>query len=110
MRSVLLAILLLSGCPSCDPVPDPQPSDVMPPMGTGGAPAPHGTGGVHAGSPCEDMCVNRAVHGCDGAGAGCVETCERYQELAIQSPALDEHPTCQARADTCAAMDACRGH
>lgn len=98
MRSALLFVLLLSGCPGCDQVAPDQPPNVV------------GTGGAPAGSPCEQACARRTALGCSGAGAGCVDTCERYEEQAATAPALGENPACQAQAASCAAADACRGH
>lgn len=98
----LIVLLLLSGCPGCDPVVPDKPPVIDP--STGGAPAPAPTA-----TPCEQMCALRASRGCDGAGPGCPNTCERFENEGKTAPALAENPACQLNAADCAAMDACRG-
>lgn len=108
MRSLFAALccMALVACPGIDPVAPDKPPSNDPPMGTGGAPTPSP---APADSACENACVRRAIMKCGGAGPGCVEACERFEEEAKTAPALAWNPSCQSHAVDCAAADACRG-
>jgi hypothetical protein len=100
MRALLLiALLVLTACPSGPPAPEPvtppRPGPLDPPSPDPGP----------AATACERACARSAQLGCDGAGSDCVDVCERYEQLGGE---MSKHPDCQARAADCRALEACR--
>ena len=90
MRSALIIVLLLAGCPPT-PTPDPKPQPEPTPVTT----------------PCERACKRMDELHCAAATSDCPVTCERFSE---EGGALDWHPTCIETAADCKAAEKCRGN
>lgn len=98
MRSLLLSLVLLAGCPGPGPVePDPLPTP------TGETPC------ARACDRMADLVRADGGIGCAGAGPNCEPACEAYEREAELAPALSWSPDCIAGALSCDGVERCRG-
>ena len=88
----LFAFVIIALLAACGPLPAP----VVPPAPT-------------EGTPCERLFQRVHDLRCSEAQASkFIDTCERYEELSIEAPAMSWRPSCGAEQTSCNAIERCR--